>query len=57
MGVAQLLADLTGQLGDPGVVIPRGLTDELLQGFAFVVVQVGDGLDIFVVQVGEESAT
>src|ERR1700675_3965399 len=31
---AQLLADLAGQLGDHGEVVPRRLADELLQGFA-----------------------
>jgi hypothetical protein len=55
VGAAQLLAYLSGQLGQPGVVVPGGLADELLEGFAFVIVEVGDRLDVLVLQAGEQS--
>src|SRR5262249_31989123 len=55
VGAAQLLADLASQLGEPGLVGPRGLADELLQRLAFLVVQVGDGLDVLVLQRGDQA--
>jgi hypothetical protein len=52
---AQFAARLTGQLGEPGLVVPGGLADELLQGLARLVVEVGDGLDVLVLQSGEQA--
>src|SRR5262249_39545283 len=52
---AQLLANLTNQFGDHGAVVPGGLADELLEGFARLVVQVGNGLDVLVLEVGDQA--
>src|SRR5262249_32527998 len=55
VGAAQLLAYLRGQFGQPGMVVPGGLSDEPLEGVAFVIVEVGDRLDVLVLQAGEQS--
>ena len=55
VGATQLLAHLAGQFGEPGVVVPGGLADELLQRLAVLVVQVGDGLDVLVLQAGDQA--
>ena len=36
-------------------MVPVGLADELLQALPFPVVQVGDGLDVLAVEVGEQA--
>jgi hypothetical protein len=50
-----LFADLPGQFRKPGAVVPGRLADELLQGLPFLVVQVGNGLDVLVLQVGQQA--
>ncbi|HKB38161.1 MAG TPA: hypothetical protein VKD72_17065 [Gemmataceae bacterium] len=36
-------------------MVPGGLADELLQRLALLVMEVGDGLDVLVLQVGEQA--
>src|SRR6202790_4323341 len=55
IGFTQLAADLPGQLRAQGSVVPGNLSDELLQALALLVVQVGDGLRIFLLEVGEQA--
>jgi hypothetical protein len=55
IGLAQVDGDLACQFVQQGAVVPGRLADELLQCLAFLVVQVGDGLGVFIGQVGEQS--
>ena len=55
VGTAQLLTHLPGQLREPGVVVPGRLADKLLQRLAFLVVEVGDGFDVLVFEVGNQA--
>ena len=55
IGLAQLDADLAGQFVQQRIVVPEGLAEELLQRLPLLVVQVGNGLGVLVVQVGEQT--
>ena len=46
VGLSQALADLAGEFGDEGLVVPGGLADELLEPLALAVVKVGDALGV-----------
>jgi hypothetical protein len=53
--LAQFVADLACQFREEGPMVPGRLADELLQGLSLLVVQVGDGLDVLVLQAGEQA--
>jgi hypothetical protein len=55
IGFAEFLADLVDELGQQWLVVPGWLADELLQRLALLVVEVGDGLDVLGLDVGEQS--
>src|SRR5262249_45003939 len=55
IGLTQLDTDLADQFVQEGAVVPEGLAQELLQGLPLLIVQVGDGLGVLVVQLGEQS--
>jgi len=55
IGFADPRADLGGEGGHQGFVIPRHLTDELLQPLAALVVQVGDALAGLGVERGDQA--
>jgi hypothetical protein len=56
VGRAEALADLACEFTEEGFVVPGGLTDELLESLTFAVVQVGDGLGVLALEVGEQAA-
>src|SRR5262249_3438860 len=55
VGLTPFGADLPHQFGEAGLVVPGGLDDELLQALAFAVVEVGDGLHVLALQVGNQA--
>jgi hypothetical protein len=53
--LAQFGCHLACQFRQQGLMVPVGLSHELLQALALAVVQVGNGFDILTAQLGEES--
>src|SRR3954452_18526661 len=51
----QVLADLTGERGKEGRMVPRDLPDELLDGLSLLIVQVSDPLASLMLKLGEKA--
>src|SRR5262249_25071709 len=55
VGLAERRAALADHFVQEGAVVPEGLAQELLQGLPLLIMQVGDGLGVLVVQLREKS--
>src|SRR5262249_10242857 len=53
--LAQGLAHLAGQLAQQGAVVPEGLAQEVLEGVALLVKEVGDRLTVLALDVTEQA--
>ena len=55
VGLAQLLADLPGQGREHRLMIPRHISDELLNPLPWLIVQVGNPLARLALELGDQS--
>jgi hypothetical protein len=55
VGLAEILADLAGQGGEQGLVVPGHRADEVLQALSLLVMEVGDRLGGLATELGEQA--